>query len=284
MKTYVIAENGDALRRALTEKYSMTWEEFQISHKDLLDVWASKNHPVAFEELHLWERMDHRAISFDTALAYLRSLSGDVYVMSEDTRFPDCAGIIIDGVERKGEVARVNAQALADRIEFEWYEDYRLLLRDMYLATTILPADLYVFDETMEHLLVFTHETDYWELEDEDPMRCAASRLCLMAGFELPEQTGYEQIRALLESEAELKMEISYSCTMLFRQFIITKQAGAEGAAPRYAFDFDANTIYATWEAAEDAKVFNGLSLKEISEQNGVRFDLLKINRKDHTS
>ena len=182
-----IVDNGHEIRQAFIGKFTMTWDEFQITHKEWIDSLAAKNYTVTHEELLLWLLMDHRAIPFAKALEFLRSMQGDVYVMSERESHPGHNEFEIDGVEHKGCVVRANAKELADLIEYEWYEPYRLDALGMYLTHTVLPADLYVFDERMEHLLVFTHETDYWELEDEQPMKCAASRFCMMSGFELPE-------------------------------------------------------------------------------------------------
>lgn len=277
-----IMENGANIRQAFMEKFTMTWDAFQISHKEWIEALAAKNYTVTYEERLLWELMDHRAISFTKSLEFLRSLPGDVYIMSEGESNPGHHEFKIDGVEYKGVVAQMNAKELADLIEYEWYEPYRLDALGMYLAHTVLPADIYVFDESMEHLLVFTHETDYWELEDEQPMKCAASRFCMMCGFELPEAATYEKIRSMLASElapdSSLEIEMSYSCPMFFRQFIVSKWTKEDNTGYEYWFDFDPNTDYATWEEAENAKVFNDLSLKEISELKGVRFDMIAID------
>ena len=277
-----IMENGTKIRQAFMEKFTMTWDEFQISHKEWIEALAAKNYTVTYEERLLWELMDHRTISFAKSLEFLRSLPGDVYVMSEGESTPGHHEFDIDGVEHRGVVAKMDAKELADLIEYEWYEPYRLDALGMYLAHTVLPADIYVFDASMEHLLVFTHETDYWELEDEQPMKCAASRFCMMCGFELPEAATYEKIRSMLASElapdSSLEIEISYSCSMYFRQFVVSKWTKEDNTGYEYWFDFDPHTDYATWEEAENAKVFNNLSLKEISELKGVRFDIIAID------
>ena len=281
-----LIENANEIRRAFTEKFTMTWDEFKVSHKEWFDALAAKNYTVTYEELCLWDLMDHRAISFAKTLEFLRSMQGDVYVMSERESHPGHNEFEIDGVEYKNCVAKLNAKELADLIEYEWYEPVRLDALGMYLTHTVLPADLYVFDEAMERLLVFTHETDYWELEDEQPMKCAESRFCMMYGFELPEAVTYDKIRSMLMSElapdSSLEIEISYSCSMYFRQFIISKWTKEDNTGYAYWFDFDPNTDYGTWEEAENAKVFNGMSLKEISELNGVRFDIIQIDGNDY--
>ena len=281
-----VVENAKEIRQAFIEKFTMTWDEFKVSHKEWIDALAAKNYTATYEERYLWELMDHRAISFSKSLEFLRSMQGDVYVMSENECHPDNNEFEIDGVEYKNCVAKMNAKELADLIEYEWYEPYRLDALGMYLAHTVLPADLYVFDESMEHLLVFTHETDYWELEDERPMKCAASRFCMMCGFELPEAVTYEKIRSMLTSElapdSSLEIEMSYSYSMYFRQFIVSKWTKEDNTEYEYWFDFDSNTNYPTWEEAENAKVFNDKSLKEISELNGVRFDIVQVDGIDY--
>jgi hypothetical protein len=277
-----ILKNGTEVRQTFIKKFTIPWDEFQISHKKWIDYAATQNYKVTYEKLHLWELMDYRAISFTRSLEFLRAMPGEMYLMSENESNPNCRGIRIDGVEYKGGVVKMNAAALADLIEYEWYEPYRLNALGMYLTHPVLPEDIYVFDASMEHLLVFTHENDYWELELEQPMKCAASRFCMMYGFELPEAVTYDQIRAVLAAdlapEDSLEVEISYSCSMYFRQFIVSKWAKEDNTGYLYWFDFDSNTDYATWEAAENAKVFNQLSLKEVSEQNDVRFDIITIN------
>ena len=282
-----LVDNANEIRQAFIEKYTMTWDEFKVSHKEWIEALAAKNHTVTYEERYLWELMDHRAISFAKSLEFLRSMQGDVYVMSESECHPGNNEFEIDGVEYKNCVAKMNAKELADLIEYEWYEQYRLEVLEMYLTHTVLPADLYVFDASMEHLLVFTHETDYWELEDTQPMKCAASRFCMMCGFELPEAVTYEKIRSMLtsalEPDSSLEIEISYSCSMYFRQFIISKMMNENKTGYVYRLDSDVSDIvYSTWEEAESAKVFNNLSLIEVSELPGVRFDIIKVNGNEY--
>ena len=275
-----LMENAKEIRKAFAEKFTIPWEAFLISHKEWADA-VVKKHSVTYDQCLLWTFMEHRAISFEQSLAFLRSLPRDVYFMSENETYFGCNGIAINGIEHKGGVAKMNAGELADLIAYEWYETYRLCALDQYLEHTILPADLYVFDESMEHLLVFTHETDYWELEDEEPMKCAESRFCMMCGFELPEAVTYEKIRTLmkaeLSSDSVFEMELSYSCSMYFRQFMVSKRMNDSHTDYAYCFDYDSADTYHTWEEAENAKIFNGLSLIEVSALAGVRFDIIKI-------
>ena len=277
-----IAENGKEIRKAFIEKFTLTKEEFARSRKEYIDTLASKGTCVNYEELYLWELMDHRSISFSSALGFLRSLGGEVFFMSENESNPNCVGIGSESDEYKGAVAKMDASELADLIEYEWNEGWRLSMFDRYLENTVLPEDIYVFDGAMEHLLVFTHENDHWELEIEEPMKAAASRFCMMNGFPLPDGVPYERIRAMLEAElspnSSLEIELSYSCSMFFRQFTVSKWMDTEKAGYEYRFDFAPDTGYSSWEEAENAKVINGMSLNEISRMKSVRFEIISVD------
>ncbi len=165
-----IIDNGNEIRRMFIEKFT------SLQHK-------SNSHPTTHKNRYLWELMDHRAISFAEALELLKSMPGEVLFMSESESKPDCQGIRVDGTEHKGRVAKMNAAELAELIEYEWNEGWRLSALDMYFPDAILPDDLYVFDAEMERLLVFTHETDCRDMELEQPMKAAESRFCMMYGF-----------------------------------------------------------------------------------------------------
>ena len=73
--------------------------------------------------------------------------------------------------------------ALAEKIEQEWYDSYRLAMQNMYDPDAILPDDLYVFDSSMNWCVVFTHETTDWESEIDDPLKAAESRYCIICNL-----------------------------------------------------------------------------------------------------
>ena len=50
----------------------------------------------------------------------------------------------------------------------------------MYNPDAVLPEDLYVFDESMTWLVVFTHETTDWEFDENNPMKQAETRYCII--------------------------------------------------------------------------------------------------------
>ena len=156
-------ENSAEVRRAFIQRFTMTWAEFQKRNQEWIESVAKQNYIVRYEKLYLWELMDYPRISFHQALELLKSMECDVLMMSENESKPHCQGIIIDGRKRKGAVATANAAELADLIESEWNEVGR---------RCVLPQDLYVFDESLERLLVFTHEYD-----------SKGRRYCKMVGF-----------------------------------------------------------------------------------------------------
>ena len=277
-----IMENGTEIRQAFIKKFTMTWEEFQIRHKEWIDSLTEKNFTVTHEERYLWELMDYCSISFSKSLELLRSLTGNIYVMSESESTPGHHEFEIDGAKHKNCVLKTNVKELADLIEYEWNEGWRLAELDIYLTHTILPSDIYVFDESMEHLLVLTHENDHWELEVDQPMVAAASRFCMIYGFEFSEDVTYDMIKSLLNAEltpnSSLEIEISYSSPLYFRQFIISKWTNEDNTGYNYWFDFESNTNYTTWEEVENARVFNNLSLKEVAKLPGVRFDIISTD------
>lgn len=185
MDNISILDRSPEVRAAFIEKFTLSWKELQSEHKQWIDDLAENNHPVSYNDILLWDKMPkYQSVSFADALSLLKSLSGDVFFMSENETYPYCRGIKVDGKEYKGGVARMNAVALAGLIEYEWYEDWRLSAENMYLENTVLPEDLYVFDLSMEHMIVFTHENDFWGSELEQPMEAAASRVCMMYGFD----------------------------------------------------------------------------------------------------
>jgi hypothetical protein len=120
----------------------------------------------------MWDYMpksDYPSVSFAVALNLLRSCSGDVIFMSEESTHL---------------IGRCNAKPLSDLIEFEWMENARLFAEERYLADAILPEDLYVFTPEMDRMLVFTHETSNYEAElNEDYLEQAQSRVCIAYGF-----------------------------------------------------------------------------------------------------
>ena len=55
MSKITLVENGKEIRQAFIENFTMTQEEFKVSHKEWIDALATKNYTVTYEELYLWD-------------------------------------------------------------------------------------------------------------------------------------------------------------------------------------------------------------------------------------
>ena len=165
------------------EAFILTRDEFRTVRPDFVasledlhidfDLW--------YDRAYLWDKMspDLPVVTVREALRLLRSREGRVLFMSEPEMSGNPGGLIHRGREVHDYVAMVHAHELADRIKYEWFENHRLYSEDHYLADTILPEDLYVFDTTFDWVIVFTHETDPdMDLSSES----AETRLCLAFG------------------------------------------------------------------------------------------------------
>ena len=60
MNSIEILENGKEIRKAFIEKFTATWEEFQVLHKDWIDACAQRNEVVEYDELYLWDKMQYQ--------------------------------------------------------------------------------------------------------------------------------------------------------------------------------------------------------------------------------
>ncbi|MBO4687275.1 MAG: hypothetical protein J5636_02065 [Clostridiales bacterium] len=174
-------EDFESIKEAFLARFVLSWEEFQVRSKDWIEKMRDRGRPVDmrwYDQAFLWDKMDpaYAFTSFQEALACLRGKSGSVLLMTEK----------LDETTRKRNVtsvARADACELADRIEEDWFESYRLAEQYMYNPDA-LPSDIYVFDQTMEWCVVFTHETSDIESELDDPMKAAESRCCIILSRE----------------------------------------------------------------------------------------------------
>lgn len=167
-------------------------DAFVLSKEDLLTV-----HPALGEELeahgldfhewydesYLWDKMspDLPEVDFAAALSFLREREGTVLFMSESESSHKPCALIHRGRPICDFVAMADPKELADRIEYEWFESARLFWKEnCCMADAILPDDLYVFDTTLDWVIVFTHESDP---ELDGTRKGAESRLCLIFGL-----------------------------------------------------------------------------------------------------
>lgn len=178
-----------SLRNDYIKNFLMTWEQFQIEHKEFIANLKEKYNIIADEKFYedslMWDKMPTKYpyISFDKALKLLKSVNGDVLFMAEDESNPNCQSLFYDNKSITNFIAKADANELAELIEYEWYENYRLAEQYMYRDDFILPIDLYVFDYSMNWTIVFTHETRDWELESDNPMEAAKGRICIVQEF-----------------------------------------------------------------------------------------------------
>ena len=149
------------MRRDFMDAFVLSKEEFLSLQPDFA-AYADA-HGVDFDEwyaeAYLWEKLspDLPAVDFDTALSLLREREGTVLFMSESESTHKPCALLHRGREVWDFVAMADAGELADRIGYEWREYPRLTREAPHELT--LPEDLYVFDTTLEWVIVFTHET-----------------------------------------------------------------------------------------------------------------------------
>lgn len=147
------------MRRDFMDAFVLSKEDFE-----LLPPACRESETVGgdfdewFEEAYLWEKMspDLPAVDFDTALSLLRSRGGTVLFMSESESSHKPCGLIRYGREVCDFVAMADAGELADRIELEWNGSLCRTGEAPHELT--LPEDLYVYDTTLDWVIVFTHE------------------------------------------------------------------------------------------------------------------------------
>ncbi len=279
-----IMKNHQEIRKVFCEKFVLSKEAFEIQYKEWIEFARSKGHELKYEEVLLWDKMpQYQPISFDRALDFLRDLNHPVYAMSEPEK-PHEQGFTLDGTTHRGVVIQADSAALAELMGYEWYEDWRLMEEDCYLADAILPGDLYVFDPSMEHLLVFTHEHDFWDLVRTQPMVAAKSRYCMCHGFELPPEASYEELKAAFTSRQKdgtiTAVECSYSLPGYYRAFTVCKQT-MSNQSTSYWFDHAPDDRYTSVEELEVAKAFCEESLLSVSQKPSVRFEIHSVAAKD---
>ena len=149
------------MRRDFMDAFVLSKEDFELLHPDCREELETMGGDFDewFEEAYLWEKMspDLPAVDFDTALSLLRSQRGTVLFMSESESSHKPCGMIRYGREVCDFGAMADAGELADRIELEWKGSPRLTREAPHELT--LPEDLYVYDTTLDWVIIFTHET-----------------------------------------------------------------------------------------------------------------------------
>ncbi len=172
----------EVMRRDFMEAFVLDKEDLRTVRSDFcrqleaagigLDEW--------YAEAYLWDKLSPElpVVSFETALSLLRSREGAVLFMSESRSSLKPCALIHHGRKISDFVAMVDPRELADRIEYEWRELPRLFATSPEELT--LPEDLYVYDTSLEWVIVFTHETV--PMADGMP----EGRFCRTFGFDTP--------------------------------------------------------------------------------------------------
>ena len=141
--------------------------------------WNGKGESKTLVNLEEISRMNAGVHRISTAILFgknERVALETLELAEKTTRLELC----FDGMIYQNYVARANAAELARLIEYDWYES---LKAEDYFYNAILPPDLYVFDASMTHLIVFTHENDPWDCAFDDPHGAAEARYCIAYGF-----------------------------------------------------------------------------------------------------
>ena len=172
-----LLRNAEVIRSSFKLRFVATWEEFQISHRDWVDSLAVNGDTYAknwYDNSLLWEKLNFPVVvaTFDEALSYLSTKQGRVMFMAEGSEHPYPGELQLFGQKFVDFVAIAEAEELAQLIRQEWAETNLLYQMDMYYPNPILPDDIYVFDKTMDWLLVFTHETTDCEIMSQAENRC----------------------------------------------------------------------------------------------------------------
>ena len=177
---FTTIDNIDVISEKFIKRFIMSWEEFQIKQKDFIDNMAKNNHLVDFafyEQSYFWDRIDPKfpRVSMEEALDFVRKQAGPVLYMGEKGEESYHQGKKVFYF-----ISEADSCELAETIEQEWYDSYRLAEQNMYNPDALLPEDLYVFDSSLEWCVVFTHETTDWESEIDNMMKAAESRYCII--------------------------------------------------------------------------------------------------------
>ena len=179
-----LLDNAAELRARFFERFVMTWEEFQTTHADWIAALADKGHTIDrnwYTQAYMWDRMSPTfpSVPFRDALAILRSVAEPVLFLSEAPDHLSRPRLFHEGEPHTDFAAVCDGAALADLLEEEWFEEYRLAEQNMYNPNRVLPYEVYVTDRDMSWFIAFTHETTDWDSELTDPMKAAESRYCI---------------------------------------------------------------------------------------------------------
>jgi hypothetical protein len=148
------------MRRDFMDAFVLEREDFAAVHPDWVHHMdeTSVGFDGWYDQAFLWDKMspDIPVVDFARALELLRGVEGKVLFLSESETSGHDGGLVLHGRKVYDFVAIADPQELADLLEYEWNNDGSLYVE----GKLTLPSDVYVFDTTLEWVLVFTHEWD----------------------------------------------------------------------------------------------------------------------------
>ncbi len=161
--TLLSEEQAKQVRQTFEAAFIETPEEYAVSSAKRREEYFAENpnahvYPIPnYNEVIYWSKIkSYKEIAFADVLSFLSKIGNPVYFMS-DLELEGYVGmhLLQDNKASIGFVAETdNPKEFADFIYYEWrrFND----MNDFYFDS-VLPQDLYVFDESFSWMLVFTH-------------------------------------------------------------------------------------------------------------------------------
>ena len=117
-----LLDNAKDIRQAFINRFVMSWDVFQLLHKDWITKMAKTSCPITkdwYEKAFMWEKMNPNSldVSMKEAVAFLKKRSGSVFFITEKGNPAYC--------QLADFIAEADVHTLAARIEQEWYDAYR---------------------------------------------------------------------------------------------------------------------------------------------------------------
>ena len=163
--TLLPTEKATQIRERFEKTFIQTQSEYEIHFAKWLEEFKkSPKYDPQFTPTPQYDKViylsklknDDCDILFEDTISFLSTVGNPVYFMS-DVELEGYGGmhLLQDGNASIGFVAETdNPKEFADFIYYEWrrFND----MNDLYFDT-VLPQDLYVFDDSFSWMLVFTH-------------------------------------------------------------------------------------------------------------------------------
>ncbi len=180
-----LLKDADGIRQKFIDRFLDNRNKFKTEHKEFVEELKKNGYDVDqwYDGAYMWDKLSTNVpiVTIFQALELLKSRKSNVWFMSECKGFHATCHLMYNNEKIEGFAAKADAVELGEKISYEWFESIKIYLEG-YNLEQILPEDLYVFDETYEWVIVFTHETD-WRVEGLE--EAANTRLCFAYGFDI---------------------------------------------------------------------------------------------------